>query len=305
MSKNQKVAVITGSSTGIGFETSLMLARNGYFTYATMRNTQKSKEIERIAQQENLPIRIVEMDVNKDNSVKTTIEKIVRERNRIDVLVNNAGYGLFGALEDLPMEEIKRQYETNVFGVIRVSQNVLPIMRAQRYGIIINISSISGLAGIPSQSVYVSTKFALEGLSESLSFEVETYGIKTILIEPSVINTGFVEDLVVPDKYNINKNRQAVQKAVNKDNNSLSYYNNTIEKFLSFYYSAMINAPHPKMVANEIIQAIEKVSNEKKVGPFLRVPVGSDAKKYSKLKRELTDSEYHKLLKKDLLENRV
>ena len=305
MSKNQKVAVITGSSTGIGFETSLMLARNGYFTYATMRNTQKSKEIERIAQQENLPIRIVEMDVNNDNSVKTTIEKIIRERNRIDVLVNNAGYGLFGALEDLPMEEIKRQYETNVFGVIRVSQNVLPIMRSQRYGIIINISSISGLAGIPSQSVYVSTKFALEGLSESLSFEVETYGIKTILIEPSVINTGFVEDLVVPDKYNINKNRQAVQKAVNRDNNSLSYYNNTIEKFLSFYYSAMSNAPHPKIVANEIIQAIEKVSNEKKVGPFLRVPVGRDAKKYSKLKRELTDSEYHKLLKKDLLENRV
>ncbi|HYZ95116.1 MAG TPA: SDR family NAD(P)-dependent oxidoreductase, partial [Nitrososphaeraceae archaeon] len=240
------------------------------------------------------------------NSVKTTIEKIISERNRIDILVNNAGYGLFGALEDLPMEEIKRQYETNVFGVIRVSQNVLPIMRSQRDGIIINISSVSGLAGIPSQSVYVSTKYALEGLSESLSFEVETYGIKIILIEPGVINTGFVEDLVVPDKYNINKNRQSVQKAVNRDNNSLSYYNNTIEKFLSFYYSAMSNAPHPKTVANEIIQAIEKVSNEKEeVGPFLRVPVGSDAKKYSKLKRELADSEYHKLLKKDLLENRV
>jgi NAD(P)-dependent dehydrogenase (short-subunit alcohol dehydrogenase family) len=305
MSKNQKVAVVTGSSTGIGFETSLMLARNGYFTYATMRDIQKSKEIERIAQQENLPIRIVEMDVDNDNSVKTTIEKIISERNRIDILVNNAGYGLFGALEDLPMEEIKRQFETNVFGVIRVSQNVLPIMRSQRDGIIINISSVSGLAGIPSQSVYVSTKFALEGLSESLSFEVETYGIKIILIEPGVINTGFVENLVVPDKYNINKNRQAVQKAVNRDNNSLSYYNNTIEKFLSFYYPAMSNAPHPKIVANEIIQAIEKVSNEKEVGPFLRVPVGNDAKKYSKLKRELADSEYHKLLKKDLLENRV
>ena len=300
-----RLAVVTGSSTGIGFETSLMLARNGYFTYATMRNIQKSKEIERIAQQENLPIRIVEMDVDNDNSVKTTIEKIISERNRIDILVNNAGYGLFGALEDLPMEEIKRQYETNVFGVIRVSQNVLPIMRSQRDGIIINISSVSGLAGIPSQSVYVSTKYALEGLSESLSFEVETYGIKIILIEPGVINTGFVEDLVVPDKYNINKNRQALQKAVNRDNNSLSYYNNTIKKFLSFYYPAMSNAPHPKIVANEIIQAIEKVSNQKEVGFFLRVPVGSDAKKYSKLKRELADSEYHKLLKKDLLENRV
>ncbi len=106
---------------------------------------QKSKEIERIAQEENLPIRIVEMDVDNDNSVKTTIEKIISERNRIHILVNNAGYGLFGALEDLPMEEIKRQYETNVFGVIRVSQNVLPIMRSQRDGIIINISSVSGL----------------------------------------------------------------------------------------------------------------------------------------------------------------
>ena len=225
--ENTRVAVVTGSSTGIGFETSLMLARNGYFIYATMRNIQKSKEIERIAQQENLPIRIVEMDVDNDNSVKKTIEKIISERNRIDILVNNAGYGLFGALEDLPMEEIKRQYETNVFGVIRVSQYVLPIMRTQRDGIIVNISSVSGLAGIPSQSVYVSTKFALEGLSESLSFEVETYGIKIILIEPGVINTGFVEDLVVPDKYNINKNRQSVQKALNRDNNSLSYYNNT------------------------------------------------------------------------------
>jgi short-subunit dehydrogenase len=299
------VAVVTGSSTGIGFETSLMLARNGYFTYATVRDLQKSKEIERIVQQENIPIRIVEMDVDNDNSVKTTIDKIISERDRIHILVNNAGYGLFGALEDLPMEEIKRQYETNVFGVIRVSQNVLPIMRSQRDGIIINISSLSGLAGIPSQSVYVSTKFALEGLSESLSFEVETYGIKIILIEPGVINTGFVEDLVVPDKYKINKNRRAIQKAFNRDSNSLSYYNNTIEKFLSFYYPAMSNAPHPQIVANEIMQAIEKVSNEKQIGPFLRVPVGSDAKKYSKLEKELTDSEYHNLLKKDLLENRV
>lgn len=208
------VAVVTGSSTGIGFETSLMLARNGYLTYATVRDLQKSKEIERIVQQENIPIRIVEMDVDNDNSVKTTIDKIISERDRIHILVNNAGYGLFGALEDLTMEEIKRQYETNVFGVIRVSQNVLPIMRSQRDGIIISISSLSGLAGIPSQSVYVSTKFALEDLSESLSFEVETYGIKIILIEPGVINTGFVEDLVVPDKYNINKNRRSHSESV-------------------------------------------------------------------------------------------
>jgi NAD(P)-dependent dehydrogenase (short-subunit alcohol dehydrogenase family) len=129
MSKNQRVAVVTGSSTGIGYETSLALANNGYLTYATVRDIQKSTEIERIANVENIPLKIVEMNVDNDKSVKDTIEKITREHGRIDILVNNAGYGLFGALEDLEMNEIKKQFETNVFGVIRVIQNVLPAMR--------------------------------------------------------------------------------------------------------------------------------------------------------------------------------
>src|SRR6478752_2973785 len=117
MSKNQKVAVVTGSSTGIGYETSLALANNGYFTYATVRDIQKSKEIERIAHVKNIPLKIIEMNVDNDNSVKDTIEKITSEYGRIDILVNNAGYGLFGALEDLEMNEIKKQFETNVFGI--------------------------------------------------------------------------------------------------------------------------------------------------------------------------------------------
>jgi short-subunit dehydrogenase len=303
MSKNQKVAVVTGSSTGIGYETSLALANNGYFTYATVRDTQKSKEIERIAHVKNIPLKIIEMNVDNDNSVKDTIEKITSEYGRIDILVNNAGYGLFGALEDLEMNEIKKQFETNVFGIMRVIKNVLPAMRLQRTGIIVNISSISGLAGIPSQSAYAGTKFAVEGLSESLSYELEPFGIKIVLVEPGVINTEFVQDLVVPtDRYGIDKNRNQINISnFNTGNTSFSFYHDTIKKFLSFYYSAMRNAPHPRIVADEIIQAIEKVSNETNAMPIIRIAVGNDSKKYSKLKKELQDNEFHKVIRGDLL----
>ena len=303
MSKNQKVAVVTGSSTGIGYETSLALANNGYFTYATVRDIQKSKEIERIAHVKNIPLKIIEMNVDNDNSVKDTIEKITSEYGRIDILVNNAGYGLFGALEDLEMNEIKKQFETNVFGIMRVIKNVLPAMRLQRTGIIVNISSISGLAGIPSQSAYAGTKFAVEGLSESLSYELEPFGIKIVLIEPGVINTEFVQDLVVPtDRYGIDKNRNQINISNFKTGNtSFSFYHDTIKKFLSFYYSAMRNAPHPRIVADEIIQAIEKVSNETNAMPIIRIAVGNDSKKYSKLKKELQDNEFHKVIRGDLL----
>jgi short-subunit dehydrogenase len=308
MSKNHKVAVITGSSSGIGFETSLALARNGYLTYATMRDQRKSKDIERFASQENILIKTMEMDVNSDTSVKETMDEIINESGRIDVLVNNAGYGLFGALEDLTMDEIKGQFETNVFGVIRVTKSVLPIMRHRKEGLIVNVTSLAGLIGVPAESVYASTKFAIEGLSESLSYELEPFGVKMILVEPGVINTGFVEDLVVSDIYCVNKKGQYIQKKEmkvveeNKDNHpSISYYHHTIGKFLKYYYTAMNNAPHPQIVASEILQAIKKVSDKTNSRPILRVSVGNDSEKYSKLKKELQDNEFHEMLKRDLL----
>jgi NADP-dependent 3-hydroxy acid dehydrogenase YdfG len=160
--RNKKmVAVVTGSSSGIGFETSLMLARNGYFTYATMRNLDKSDAIIDLKQKEKLPLEVLKLDVTNDKSVKEAIEKIVNEQETIDVLVNNAGYALVGALEELSIEEIKEQFETNVFGVIRVVQEILPIMRKQRHGTIVNISSLAGRIGFPLTSAYVSSKFAL------------------------------------------------------------------------------------------------------------------------------------------------
>src|SRR5215475_7355285 len=193
--KAEKVAVVTGTSTGIGYETSLMLARNGFLTFATMRNLDKSENIKQIATKEKLPIHVNQLDVTNDVSVNDAVQAILSETGRIDVLVNSAGYGLNGAFEDLAMDEIKAQYETNVFGLIRTTQAVLPIMRRQKSGTIINISSGAGRFGFPWSSAYVSTKFAVEGLSESMSYELEPFGIKVVLVEPGVIRTNFVDGM--------------------------------------------------------------------------------------------------------------
>ena len=142
INRNQKVAVITGSSSGIGLETSLTLARNGFLTYATARSLKKGARINTLAtDKQKLPIKVVQLDVTDNQSINNAIQTIVSETGRIDVLVNNAGYGLGGTFEDLSIEEIKNLYETNVFGLIRVTQVVLPITRKQQSGIIVNVSS--------------------------------------------------------------------------------------------------------------------------------------------------------------------
>ena len=193
---DQKVAIVTGSSSGIGLESALLLARNNYNTYATMRSPEKDTLIKAAVQKDGLPIRVVQLDVTDVTSVKKAVDHIISEAGRIDVLVNNAGYGLVGALEDLSVEEIKSQYETNLFGLIRVIQATLPTMRKQRSGRIINISSGAGIFGYPGGSAYVSTKFAVEGLSESIAYELEPFGIRVILIEPGFIRTNFGNAMV-------------------------------------------------------------------------------------------------------------
>jgi len=200
MESNQRVAVVTGSSTGNGYETSLTLARNDFLTYATMRSLNKGENIKSLAQKEKLPLKTVQLDVTDDTSVKNAIQSITAESSRIDVLVNNAGYAVAGAFEELSMEEIKAQFETNLFGVIRVTQAVLPIMRKQKSGIIVNISSGAGRIGFPGMSAYVSTKFAIEGLSESMSYELEPFGIKMVLVEPGFIKTDIGNNRVTAKK---------------------------------------------------------------------------------------------------------
>ena len=165
----EKVAIVTGSSSGIGFETSLALAREGYFTYATMRDTTKSDKIKEITQKENLKISILELDVDNEKSVKSAIAQILDQKQRIDVLVNNAGWGLWGCVEDVSVDEFKEQFETNFFSIIRLIQEVAPTMRKQSSGTIVNVSSVVGRIGFPASPAYISSKFALEGLRDRKS----------------------------------------------------------------------------------------------------------------------------------------
>ena len=149
------------------------------------------QELREIAKKDNLPLEVLQLDVTDDKSVAYAIDMIGNRHQRIDVLVNNAGYEHHGAVEDLSMEEIKTQFETNFFGAVRVMKAVLPMMRKQRNGTIINVSSIGGIIGVPLNSAYVGSKFALEGFSESMKYELEGFGIKVILIEPGAVKTNY------------------------------------------------------------------------------------------------------------------
>jgi NAD(P)-dependent dehydrogenase (short-subunit alcohol dehydrogenase family) len=278
-STNNKVAVVTGSSTGIGYETSLILARNGFLTYATMRNLNKSQNLKSIATKENLPIRIKHLDVTDDASVKDAIQAISSETGQVDVLVNNAGYGLNGAFEDLAMDEIKTQYETNVFGLIRTTQAVLPIMRRQKSGTIVNISSGAGRFGFPGGSAYVSTKFAVEGLSESMSYELEPFGIKVIIVEPGVIRTNFGNGLVIAKK--------------SQDPNSP--YTQLMRKTATSFEEMMKNASSPDLVAKVVLDAVRNES------PNLRYLAGNDVEAWLGSKRNMSDEEFYKMMKQNLM----
>jgi NAD(P)-dependent dehydrogenase (short-subunit alcohol dehydrogenase family) len=273
-----RVAVVTGSSSGIGFKTALTLGRNGFQTYATMRNIAKSKNIKSIATKENLPINIEQLDVTDNKSVTNAIQAIVSKADRIDVLVNNAGYALTSAFEDLAIEEIKAQYETNLFGLIRTSQAVLPIMRKQKSGVIVNISSGAGRFGYPGGSAYVSTKFAVEGLSESMAYEIEPFGIKVILIEPGVIKTNIANGMVV----------------AKKSQNPNSPYFQIMQKMSTSFEHMLENASSsPDLVAKVVLQAV--TSENPSLSRYL---AGKDVESWIEAKRNMSDDEFHKMIKR-------
>jgi NAD(P)-dependent dehydrogenase (short-subunit alcohol dehydrogenase family) len=279
--EQQKVAIVTGSSSGIGYATSLLLARNRFHTYATMRNIEKSADIQQIANKERLPLQVIQLDVNDDASIRNSIEKVRSENERIDVLVNNAGYGLIGAFEDLSAEEIKSQFETNFFGVIRLTQQVLPIMRKQKSGTIVNVSSGAGRIGFPGMSAYVSSKFALEGLSESMSYELEPFGIKVVIIEPGVIRTNFKKNSVMSKK--------------SLDNSSISPYSSIIQKIDSSISSMVEHATPPEEVAKAILHAV--ISNN----PELRYLVGNDIIMMVETKKSMSDKDFRKMMMQSII----
>jgi NAD(P)-dependent dehydrogenase (short-subunit alcohol dehydrogenase family) len=274
MTDNQRVAIVTGSSSGIGLDTSITLAQNGFLTYATMRNLDKGSIIETAAEKEKIPIRVVELDVTDDRSVNDAIQRIISEIGKIDVLVNNAGYGLVGAFEDLSMEEIKSQYETNVFGLMRVTQKVLPIMRKQESGIIVNVSSGAGIFGYPGGSAYVSTKFAVEGLTESISYELESFGIKVVLIEPGFIRTNFANAMILAKKaQDPNSPYSAMMQTIQSNSGEMAK-----------------NASPVDSVSSAILKAVTSTR------PKLRYLVGKDVETWAANKKAMSDTEFHNMM---------
>ena len=273
MQGGKNVALVTGSSSGIGFETALLLARNGFHTYASMRNLEKSKGITQITSKEKLPLQVVQLDVNDDASVKEAVDKIESEQGRINVLVNNAGYVLLGPAEQLSIKEFKEQFETNLFGVIRVMQVVLPTMRRQREGTIVNISSSAGRIGLPLNSAYVSSKFALEGLTESISYELEQFGIRVVLIEPGFIRTNLINSS--------NSEKRALDPS--------SPYFSLMQKVENHFKSRMenVSSSTPEEVAQVILQAITSKN------PQLRYIVGTSI---IQARMNMSDKEFQKMI---------
>lgn len=282
--QRESVAVVTGSSSGNGFETSLLLAKNRFYTYATMRNLDKSVRIKEIAKKDSLPIEVLQLDVTDDKSVTDAIDVISNRQGRIDVLVNNAGYEQHGPVEELSMEEIKTQFETNFFGAVRVMKAVLPIMRKQRSGTIVNVSSIGGKIGVPLNSAYVGSKFALEGFSESMKYELEGFGIKVILIEPGAVNTNYLE------------NSKQAQKAMNPDS-PYAELSKTVSEGVRERFKET-SSSSPMQVAEVILTAIK---SEK---PNTRYLVGDDAVAINERRKSSSDSELEQWIKGSILEQK-
>ena len=280
-SPDQRVAIVTGSSSGIGFETSLTLARNGFYTYATVRKLDDgSKPIIDIAKNENLSLQTIQIDVNNEKSVIEGVNRISEEKGRIDVVINNAGFDLMGPLEETSMDEVKAQFETNFFGPVRVMQAVIPIMRKQGSGRIVNIASVGGRIAVPFHSGYHGTKFAVEGLSESTKYELEPFGIKVILIEPGAVGSSFW------------KNMKKAAKTSNLDMDSpyIQMANNMSEAQKQMAQNSM----HPSEVATMILQVVTSDN------PNFRYTVGQDAARTLEARRNMSDKEFDNLMKKQL-----
>jgi NAD(P)-dependent dehydrogenase (short-subunit alcohol dehydrogenase family) len=273
----QGIALVTGSSSGIGLETSKLLAKSGFYTYATVHKLEGkgAHQIADIVKKENLPLEVVQLDVDSDESVIDTINTIIKKNSRIDVIVNNAGYALGGALEETSMEEIRKQFETNFFGAIRVMQAAIPIMRRQKSGKIVNITSMGGRVSIPLSAFYHGSKFALEGVSESLQYELAPFGIKIIFIEPGAVGSNFWKNIKIAKKATSSNSPYAQQAA------------NVSKTFRKMEENSM----HPAEVAKTILSAVMSDN------PQLRYVVGNDAIKTFEARESMSDGEFGDLIR--------
>jgi NAD(P)-dependent dehydrogenase (short-subunit alcohol dehydrogenase family) len=250
---HDRVALITGTSSGFGLLTALKLAGQGYKVIATMRDLSRKGELEQQAQQAGLlkQLHLMTLDVTDSDSIEAVISSISETFGRIDILVNNAGFAIGGFIEEITMEEWRQQMETNFFGLVAVTRAVLPIMREQGSGTIINIGSVSGLSGFPGYAPYAASKFAVEGFSESLRHEMSPYGIRVVLIEPGSFRTSIW-----------GKGIEHIRQ------NEGSPYKERLDAVLRYSKRTAETAPDPSQVADLIGRITEMRA------PRLRYPIG-------------------------------
>jgi len=256
---NQKVVLITGSSSGVGKSTARLLSQKGYRVFGTSRDPAGAEAIP--------TVKLLALDVQSDASVAACVKAVVNEAGRIDVLVNNAAYELAGALEEISIEEAKAQFETNFFGVIRMVNAVLPSMRQQNHGQIVNVSSLSGLSSIPFMGIYSASKFALEGYTEALRMELRPFNIHVSLTEAGFLKTPMMNKRQVPT-------------------GQLKEYDPWRQRAFNAIRNHEQKAPGPELVSQEILRIIASKA------PRLRYPIGAQAKFTTRLQRFLPEGAY-------------
>jgi len=237
-----KTCIVTGANSGIGRSTAITLAKNDYTVFATMRSLERGEKLRGIAQELNLVIKAVELDVSDTDSVNQGINEILDQTDQIDVLINNAGVGSNAVIEDVDIESDKSVFETNFWGVVRCIQAVLPTMRQQKSGHIIQVSSIAGRVGLPAQPIYSASKWALEGLSENLAHDLSSFGVRVSIIEPGVTRTAI-----------LGKNNTVPQ---NDD------FENIYARMLDMYMQGIEANIRPEAVSETILQCLESSSHQ-------------------------------------------
>lgn len=261
-----RTALVTGASSGIGAATAALLARSGFRVFGTSRR-------ETATAAEPAGVTMLKLDVRDDLSVGDCIGKVLAEGGRIDLLVNNAGYALFGAAEESTIAQAQALFDTNLFGAMRMANAVLPTMRANHSGRIINVSSIAGFVPSPMMAIYAASKHALEGWSQSIDQEVRSFGIRVLLVEPSVVRTGIDAAMPAPD-------------------HPLTSYDGLRRRVADVFEKEAAKALDPAAVGAAILDAAQAKA------PRLRNPVGSDAIFLARMHRFLPDRLFDRMLRR-------
>ncbi|MEZ8092534.1 SDR family oxidoreductase [Photobacterium swingsii] len=275
----KKIALVTGANSGMGFATTRLLSENGYIVYAGVRRSEAATLMNETASALNLPIFPVHLDVTDNESIKLAINTIARKEGQLDVLVNNAGYGLVASVEDGTDEEFINQFDVNVFGVLRTCREVIPMMRQQNAGTIINISSFLGKMGLPLLTHYNATKYAVEGITDSLRYELHPFNIKVHTVAPGLFKTGFV-------KHGLSANSATLAES--------SPYASQASTLLPIVSDKVNNGPTPDAVAQSVLKVLLDQNAP------ARTPAGDDSTFFSNLADSLSQEAFEASVREQL-----